>query len=198
MSDQTGAIGSIRGRGMVLVLAALVAAAAVAGAVILVTSGSSSPKSTASSAAARPATSGGTTVQATSLATLRALPATIGHPVYWAGPRAGATYELTTSPDGRVYLRYLTGGASVGSPLPNFLTVGTYVVPNAEAAVRTAAAQPGAVKVPVPGGVGFYNRARPTSVYFAYPGSNVQVETYDPSPAIARQLVESGAIKPVS
>ena len=135
---------------------------------------------------------------AASLATLRALPATIGHPVYWAGARPATTYELTTSPDGRVYVRYLTGGAKVGSPLPNFLKVGTYVVPNAEAAVRTAAAQPGAIKVPVPGGVGFYNSARPTSVYFAYPGSNVQVETYDPSPAVARQLVESGAIKPVS
>jgi hypothetical protein len=86
----------------------------------------------------------------------------------------------------------------VGSPLPNFLTIGTYVVPNAAAAVRTAAAQPGAIRVPVSGGFGFYNRARPTSVYFAYPGSNVQVETYDPSAAVARQLVETGAIKPVS
>lgn len=184
---------------MLLALAAIVMAAVVAGGVILATSGSSSPQSTASSPAARPAaTSSGTTVQAASLATLRALPATIGHPVYWAGARPATTYELTTSPDGRVYVRYLTGGARVGSPLPNFLTVGTYVVPNAEAAVRTAAAQPGAIKVPVPGGVGFYNSARPTSVYFAYPGSNVQVETYDPSPAVARQLVESGAIKPVS
>jgi hypothetical protein len=35
-------------------------------------------------------------------------------------------------------------------------------------------------------------------VYFAYPGSNVQVETYDPSAAVARQLVETGAIKPVN
>ena len=137
-------------------------------------------------------------MQAISLAGLRALPASLGHPVYWAGPRAGTTYELTKTPDGRVYVRYLTGGARVGSPLPNFLTIGTYVVPNAAAAVRTAAAQPGAIRVPVPGGFGFYNRARPTSVYFAYPGSNVQVETYDPSAAVARQLVETGAIKPVS
>jgi hypothetical protein len=71
-------------------------------------------------------------------------------------------------------------------------------VPNAAAAVRTAATQAGAIRVPVSGGFGFYNRARPTSVYFAYPGSNVQVETYDPSAAVARQLVETGAIKPVS
>jgi hypothetical protein len=141
----------------------------------------------------------GTTVQAVSVTTLKALPGIVGHPVYWAGPRSGTTYELTRSPDGRVYVRYLTGGAKVGSPLPDFLTVGTYVEPNAAAAVRAAAAQPGAVRVPVPrGGVGFYNSARPTSVYFAYPGSNVQVETYDPSAAVARQLVASGAITPVS
>jgi hypothetical protein len=52
--------------------------------------------------------------------------------------------------------------------------------------------------LPLKGGVAFYNRARPTSVYFAYAGSDVQVETYDPSASVARQLVESGAIKPVS
>jgi hypothetical protein len=119
--------------------------------------------------------------------------------VFWAGPRAGTTYELTRSPDGRVYIRYLTGGAPVGSPRPDFITIGTYVVPNAVAAVRTAAQQPGAVSVPVPGGgVGFYNSARPTSVYFAYRGSNVQVETYAPSAAVARTLVQTGAIKPIS
>jgi hypothetical protein len=200
VSDQIGVVGRARSRPIVLVLAAIVVAAIVVGVILLATSGSSSPTSTASSATtpSQAGASSGTTVQAISLAGLRALPASLGHPVYWAGPRAGTTYELTKTPDGRVYVRYLTGGARVGSPLPNFLTIGTYVVPNAAAAVRTAAAQPGAIRVPVSGGFGFYNRARPTSVYFAYPGSNVQVETYDPSAAVARQLVETGAIKPVS
>ena len=200
VSEQMGVVGRARSRPIVLVFAAIVVAAIVVGVILLATSGSSSPTSTASSAAtpSQEGAASGTTVQAISLAGLRALPASLGHPVYWAGPRAGATYELTKTPDGRVYVRYLTGGARVGSPLPNFLTIGTYVVPNAAAAVRTAAAQPGAVRVPVSGGFGFYNRARPTSVYFAYPGSNVQVETYDPSAAVARQLVETGAIKLVS
>ena len=200
VSEQMGVVGRARSRPIVLVFAAIVVAAIVVGVILLATSGSSSPTSTASSAAtpSQAGAASGTTVQAISLAGLRALPASLGHPVYWAGPRAGTTYELTKTPDGRVYVRYLTGGARVGSPLPNFLTIGTYVVPNAAAAVRTAAAQPGAIRVPVSGGFGFYNRARPTSVYFAYPGSNVQVETYDPSAAVARQLVETGAIKPVS
>ena len=200
VSEEMGVVGRARSRPIVLVFAAIVVAAIVVGVILLATSGSSSPTSTASSAAtpSQAGASSGTTVQAISLAGLRALPASLGHPVYWAGPRAGTTYELTKTPDGRVYVRYLTGGARVGLPLPNFLTIGTYVVPNAAAAVRTAAAQAGAVRVPVSGGFGFYNRARPTSVYFAYPGSNVQVETYDPSAAVARQLVETGAIKPVS
>lgn len=201
VSDGVGAIERVRNRPIVALVAAVVLAAVVAAGILVATSGSSSPKpaviSTASSSAP-PTASSGTTVEAVSVGTLTTLPTTLGHSVYWAGPRAGTTYELTRSPDGRVYVRYLTGGAKVGSPLPDFLTVGTYVVPNAEAAVHAAAAQPGAVKVSVPGGVGFYNRARPTSVYFAYANSAVQVETYDPSAAIARRLVETGAIKPIS
>jgi len=181
---------------MVIAIIALVGAAVIAALVIAATSGSSSSPASGAIGPSSAAVST-TTVEAVSLATLTALPASLGHPVYWAGPRAGTTYELTRTPDGRVYIRYLTGGAKVGSPLPDFLTVGTYVVPNAEAAVAAAAAQPGAVRVPLRGGTAFYNRARPTSVYFAYAGSDVQVETYDPSAAVARQLVETGAIKPI-
>jgi hypothetical protein len=199
VSNQASAIERVRSRPIVLAFVALVGAAIVAGIILAATSGSSSPKPAASTAAATPPpAASSTTVQAASLAELRALPGSVGHPVYWNGPRNGTTYELTRTPDGRVYIRYLTGGAKVGSPLPDFLTVGTYVVPNAEAAVSAAAAQPGAVRLPLKGGVAFYNSARPTSVYFAYAGSDIQVETYDPSASVARQLVESGAIKPVS
>jgi hypothetical protein len=199
VSGPTSVIAHVRSRPIVLAFAALIGAAIVAGIILAATSGSASPKSDASSPAATPpAAASTTTVQAASLATLRALPGSLGHPVYWDGPRNGATYELTRTPDGRAYIRYLTGGAKVGSPLPDFLTVGTYVVPNAQAAVAAAAAQPGGVRLPLKGGVAFYNRARPTSVYFAYAGSDVQVETYDPSASVARQLVESGAIRPVS
>lgn len=202
MSDGVGAAGRVGTKRIALIGAVILFAGAVVAAILIASSGSVSPKPAAGSSTTSPsgpaATVNGATVAAVSLATLRALPVSLGHPVYWAGPRAGTTYELTRSPDGRVYVRYLTGGAQVGSPLPDFLTIGTYVVPNAAAAVRAAAAQPGAVPVAVLGGIGFYNRARPTSVYFAYPGSNIQVETYDPSAAVARRLVESGAITPVS
>jgi hypothetical protein len=199
VSEGLGVGGRLRNRPILLAIIVVLLALIAAGVILVASSGSASQKPDAPSSGAPSASaSTGTTVQAVSVATLKALPASLGHPVYWAGPLSGATYELTRTPDGRAYVRYLTGGAKVGSPLPDFLTVGTYVLPNAEAAVRAASAQPGAVSVPLAGGVAFYNRARPTSVYFAFPGSNVQVETYDPSAAVARRLVQTGAIKPVS
>ncbi len=47
------------------------------------------------------------------------------------------------------------------------------------------------------GGVAFYARARPTNVYLAYPGRNIQVEVYDPAAGAARRLVAANHIVPV-
>ena len=67
---------------------------------------------------------------AATLDTVRTLPGELGHDVYWAGPDATATYELTQV--GRnLFIRYLPPGVDVGDPRPDFLTVGTYPVPNA-------------------------------------------------------------------
>ena len=47
------------------------------------------------------------------------------------------------------------------------------------------------------GGLVVFNSKRPTSVYFAYPGKNYQVEVFAPSGDTARRLVLSGQIKAV-
>jgi hypothetical protein len=66
--------------------------------------------------------------------------ASLGHAFYWVGPRPGTDqYEFTSTPDGRFYVRYLTGGADPGDPNPSFLSVGTYVVPDAARALNQAA-----------------------------------------------------------
>src|SRR4051794_39209799 len=75
-----------------------------------------------------------------SVAELRALPARVGHPVYWAGGRADTRYELTGTKDGRVYIRYLPPGAGVGSS-SRYLTIGTYPQSNPFANVKTRAAK---------------------------------------------------------
>ena len=43
---------------------------------------------------------------------------------------------------------------------------------------------------------GLYGRDRPSSVYLAFPGGDVQVEVYDPSPRKARRLARSGRVRP--
>jgi hypothetical protein len=132
-----------------------------------------------------------------SLATLKAKARGLGHPVYWAGPRAGISYELTQTSDGRVYVRYLPRGQRAGVDKP-FLTVGTYPVKRAFSVVRGLAAQNGSVRVPVGrGGIAFYNRNRPTGIYVAFPSSDFQIEVYDPSPGRAARIVRSGRITPI-
>jgi hypothetical protein len=110
----------------------------------------------------------------------------------------GFTYELTKASDDRVYIRYLPAGVAIGSSKP-FLTIGTYRVRNAFAATDRSSRQADSVRIPLDrGGVAFYSTNSPTNVYFAYPGSDYQVEVYDPSPERARELVTSGRIRPVS
>jgi len=135
---------------------------------------------------------------AASVADLRALVSSSGYPVYWAGLRSGATYELSRLSDGRVYVRYLPNGVNVGAPeaLP---TVGTYPLQGAFAAVQAIAQRPGATQVKLSdGGIAVTDPAHPTSVYIAYPHGKVEVEVFNPSPARAGQLVKAGLIVPVT
>jgi hypothetical protein len=125
---------------------------------------------------------------------LAALPAKVHHPVYWAGPKPGFTYELTRTSDDRIYVRYLPAAISVGVHRP-YLTIGTYPVRDAVAAVHRVAKRLRVKPVALSdGGVAVQDTEHPTSVFFAYPGVPYQVEVFDPSPARARGLVLSGRI----
>src|SRR4029077_16465592 len=64
---------------------------------------------------------------------LRALGVSKQQPIYWVGPQRNVRYERTTVGDTRVLVRYLPKGAEIGSATP-YLTVGTYIVPDAYAA----------------------------------------------------------------
>jgi hypothetical protein len=136
-------------------------------------------------------------VSGVSEAQLREFAASAPNPVYWAGPRSGQTYELFTTADGRVYIRYLPAGVKVGDPRPQFLTVGTYPLPNAFAAVKRISRAPGASTRKLPGGgLAVFNPATP-SVYFAYPGAKYQVEVFAPSASTTRSLVLNGQVVPI-
>jgi hypothetical protein len=133
----------------------------------------------------------------TAEAELRRFAASTPHPVYWAGPRTGHTYELTRTSDGRVYVRYLPEGVKAGDPRPQFLTVGTYPRPRAYAELKRAAKAPGATSRSLPGrGLAVVSRGS-LSVYFGYPDAAYQVEVYAPSAGWARDLVLRGQVVPV-
>lgn len=135
---------------------------------------------------------------ATSESELRSFAGSVSHPVYWAGPKDGYTYELTQTTDGRVYVRYLPKGTEVGDPRSRFLTVGTYPRARAFAELQRASRAKGAVSLKLErGGLAVFSDARPTSVYFGYPDAHYQVEVYHPSPNEARRLALAGQVVPV-
>ena len=124
--------------------------------------------------------------------------ATVGHPVYWAGPEHGYTYELTHTTDGRIYIRYLPAGVAIGSAAPDYLTVGTYPVKDALSTIRAIGSKNGGSLIRLSaGGWAAVDPDHPLSIYIAYPGLGYEVEVYDPSPGEARRLVASGGVGPV-
>jgi len=125
---------------------------------------------------------------------LKALAAETDHPIYWAGPKK-ATYELTRTTDGRIYVRYLPSSTELGNRSPRYLTIGTYPTKRAFQAIQRAGARKGGVAVKIDhGGLLVFNQATPKSVYFGYPKTAYQVEVFDPSPMQARALVLDGSV----
>jgi hypothetical protein len=136
----------------------------------------------------------GTPPVAVSATTLKGLADAVHHPLYWAGAQKSSTYELTETSQGWVFIRYLPRGVATGVGKP-YLTVATYPLTNAFAAVRRLAARKDAVSFKVAGGgLAVVGEQYPKSIYLAYPGSNFEIEVFDPSPSHAPQLVSAGRI----
>ena len=132
------------------------------------------------------------TATAVSVAQLETVASTVGHPVFWVGPKAGDTLELTRNSNGSIFVRYLPPGVAVGSATP-YLTVATYPFPAAYAAIEAIAKQSGSTAMKLSdGGLGVYTASYPQSVHVAYPGVNYQVEIYDPTPGTAENLAAGG------
>jgi hypothetical protein len=132
-----------------------------------------------------------------SQAQLQHFAGSLDHPMYWVGPKHGFSYELTSG-SGRVWVRYLPAGVRAGDPRASFLVIGTYDQPHAYANLKRAAKRSGSASRTIAnGGLLVYNRQRPTSVYFSYPGERYQVEVYAPSAETARSLVLAGATAPI-
>jgi hypothetical protein len=131
-------------------------------------------------------------------AELTQLAAKLKHPIYWTGPKAGYTYELTQTSKGNVFVRYLPAGVKVNDQRADFVTVGTYPDANPTRTVATALKRKGTTRLTAPnGGVGVQDSAHPTSVYLTYPNSSLLLEIFAPNPAAARTIVKSGTVVPL-
>lgn len=116
-------------------------------------------------------------------------------PIYWAGEQDETELELSQPDENRTYVRYLTGDAEAGDKRADFLTVGTYAQSNAVASLRRQSRRSGGTISHAPGNaIVYYDRANSGSVYLAYPGTEVEVEVFDPNSQRALRLVESGQI----
>lgn len=139
-----------------------------------------------------------TTSRIVSAGELSGVVATVGHPVYWAGPIAGTVLAVSEGAEGIVQVRYLEDESQLEEEGGEFLTVGSYPLPDPEAASANLAKSPGAIVRHSPAGVELVATAEnPNSVYFASPDDTIQVEVYDPSPKRAMALALLGRVRPV-
>jgi hypothetical protein len=128
---------------------------------------------------------------------ISALAKSLKHPIYWLGPRPGFSYELTLTPAGRVYVRYLPKGVAVGDKRAIFKTVGTYPVKQAKKELLGAAKRLKRPVEKVPNGIAVTGRP-PTSIFIAFGAAPFQIEVFTPSAKITRSAVFTTGIVPIS
>ena len=186
-------------KGGIRITAVVAGAILVALAIWLVLSSGNDPGKSSHQAHAQssvPRSNSGATILA--IATLERAARRLGAPVYWVGPRGKLDYEFTAATGGRRYVRYLPKGVKAGDPRPDFLTVGTYVIPHPLADLRRASRAHDAETVHLPGGgIALMDRSKPTSAFIVRPGWKAQVEVYDPKPGMAMELILNGDVRAV-
>jgi len=124
--------------------------------------------------------------------------AELDQPVYWAGPIEGRELQLTElGGSGGVQIAYVPEGTEAGKGKPGVLTIGSYPLPDPEAAVQGFAERKGSTVREASDGREVVSSAEaPSSVYFAAADNSVQVEVYDPSAGKAMALALSGKVEP--
>jgi len=133
-----------------------------------------------------------------SVADLRAIAQEADTPIYWAGTEPGTRFEVTETPGGKVFVRYLPPNVEVSDKRPDFLTVGSYPYRRAYAVAEESSLKEGMARADAPGGgLAVWSKKRPNSIYVAYPGSELLVEVFSPEASEAQRLVLEGSVGPV-
>lgn len=119
----------------------------------------------------------------------------LGQTVYWVGPQPDSEgYELTTAEDGSVFLRYVLNDASGEDPQTEYLTVGTYPVPDAAGALLNAKESSPGAKLTEHDGYQVLEGG-PKNVYVVFSAQpELQIELYSPEPDEADRLANAGVL----
>ena len=125
---------------------------------------------------------------------LAAEAASLGRPVYWAGPQEGAVIELERTAEGNTSVRYIPEGEDAEGAAGDYLTIVTYPYPNARKALEQQAAGSIFSRELPEGGFAISQPGQPTNAYLAYEDEDYQVEVYDPRPGRALKLVLDGSV----
>ena len=121
------------------------------------------------------------------------------HPLYWVGPRPGTeSYELHSTSDGQVYIRYLTDGAEAGDPHSDLLAIGTYPVADAKQALQKAQKESAGQELTRHEGYEALSDSGEDNAYVVFDDQpELQIEIYSPHPGEAAELATSGSLKPL-
>ena len=121
-----------------------------------------------------------------------------GHSVYWAGPIAGKELEASESAAGEVQVSYVDEGTDPGGSKAELLTIGTYPMADAAAALDALAEREGSTIGQTKSGDEVVSVAElPTSAFLSSPDGSLQIEIYDPTPGRAMGIALSGDVEPV-
>ena len=128
---------------------------------------------------------------------LRAEAARLGQPIYWAGPWRGKELVLSEESGGGVQVSYVPDGSPAEGSGQGSVTVGSYPVADAGAAMRRLAGEPGSRSWRAPDGrMVVVGEGAPNSAYFVSPDGSVEVEVYDQSARRAWHWATSGKVQP--
>lgn len=101
--------------------------------------------------------------------------------IYWGGPRPGYQYTVDATGKDAVLLRYIKVDSKPSDFVANSRVIATYQSENAFKNSIAAAGRPENTGFRNPdGSVVFYDKAKTTAVYLAFPKKKVQIEIFDP------------------
>ena len=140
---------------------------------------------------------GGGTPQVSTASQLQTLANQVHHPIFGIVSGVSGQIRVSRYANGSTLVTYVSGPA--GTPTGNFVSVGTYLQPNAAQELAQGSKQAGAHTTTVLGSLRVVVEAsHPLSAYYVPTGdTSLLIEVYAPRAGEALALLRSGVVQPI-